>query len=78
MKLKDLLKLFDNWNAKLRINDYAEAKPIVEYNYVYELAFHDEYADKKHEYLLECPVMAFGYYEDTLCVRVDEREREVK
>lgn len=68
LKLKELLNLYDNWNTKLRINDEEEAKPIVEYDYVYEFAFEGE--AKEYEYLKEYYIMSFGFYDETLCVRV--------
>ena len=68
MKLKEFLDMYDNWNGKLRINDEENAMPIVEYNHAYKFAFDGE--AKEYEYLKEYNVIAFGFYEETLCVRV--------
>lgn len=76
MKVKDFLDLYDNWNGKLRINDEENAMPIVEYAHTHEFAFDGE--AKEHEYLKEYNVIAFGFYEETLCVRVAENKPKPK
>lgn len=58
MKLRDFVDLYDNWNGILVVND-DNLKPIVK--------------DKVEAALLhvyEKEVVAFGFYDNELCVRV--------
>lgn len=61
MKLKKLLKLYDNWNDITRVND-DNLKMIVEDNTLRIVETQEELLNKK--------VVAFGFYDGIMTVRV--------
>ena len=73
MTLRELLELYDNLNGKLRIND-ENCDEIIEYENAYKLSMDSERESEEYEYLLDCHIMAFGFYDETLCVRVFKTE----
>ena len=60
MKLKELLEKFDNPNTYTRIN--AENLETICEGKLYDMASKKEFSDQE--------VIAFGYYDDVLCVRL--------
>lgn len=60
MKLRDFVNLYDNWNGILVVND-DNLKPIVRDKVEVALS-HGNVHEKK--------VVAFGFYDNELCVRV--------
>lgn len=63
MKLADFLDLYDNWNGNLVINDrncnlYARVR-------------FDRINNGNYDSVLKTEVMAFGFYDGELCVRVN-------
>lgn len=60
MKLRDFVDLYDNWNGILVVND-DNLKPIVKDKVEVALSYENVY---------EKEVVAFGFYDDELCVRV--------
>lgn len=61
MTLREFIEIYDNWNGYTCINDnnlYARVKTVQIDNGNYERA-------------LNAKVIAFGFYDDELCVRVD-------
>ena len=60
MKLRDFVDLYDNWNGILVVND-DNLKPIVRDKVEVALSYKNVY---------EKEVIAFGFYDDELCVRV--------
>ena len=60
MKLRDCVDLYDNRNGKMNVND-DNLKPIVKDK--------DE-AALSHGNVYEKEVVAFGFYDNELCVRV--------
>ena len=71
MELKEFLDLYDNWNGYTQINDrncnpYARVKT-------------DRIFNGNYNNILDCKVMAFGFYDGDLCVRIDyEMNAELK
>ena len=64
LTLRQLLELYDNWNGMIRINDINLDKlDEIKINHMVE----------DYEYL-DANVMAFGFYDDTLCVRLEVGE----
>lgn len=71
MKLRDFLKLYDNWNGTTKINDdnletivIGNTKGIV---YGYCTLSQSGYS---YSQLWNKKVVAFGFYDNELCVRV--------
>lgn len=60
MKLRDFVDLYDNWNGILVVND-EDLNPIVK---------NEVEAALSYENVHEKEVVAFGFYDDELCVRV--------
>ena len=60
MKLRDFVDLYDNWNGILVVND-DDLNPIVKNKVEAALSYGNIY--KKE-------VVAFGFYDNELCVRV--------
>lgn len=60
MKLRDFVDLYDNWNGILVVND-DNLKPIVKDKVEAALSYMDVYGKE---------VVAFGFYDNELCVRV--------
>lgn len=60
MKLRDFVNLYDNWNGILIVND-DNLKPIVKDKVEVALSYRSVY---------EKEVVAFGFYDNELCVRV--------
>lgn len=60
MKLREFLDLYDNWNGVICVND-DDLNPIIK---------GDPYVVLSHGNLLEKEVVAFGFYDNELCVRV--------
>jgi hypothetical protein len=60
MKLYDFVNLYDNWNGILVVND-DNLKPIVKDKVAIALSYGNVH---------EKEVVAFGFYDDELCVRV--------
>ena len=60
MKLRDFVDLYDNWNGILVVNN-DNLKPIVRDKVEVDLSYKNVY---------EKEVVAFGLYDDELCVRV--------
>ena len=60
MKLREFLDLYDNWNGVICVND-DNLQPIVK---------GDPYVVLSHNSLYEMEVVAFGFYDNELCIRV--------
>lgn len=60
MRLRDFVDLYDNWNGILVVND-DNLKPIVKDKVEAALS---------HGNVYEKEVVAFGFYDNELCVRV--------
>lgn len=60
MKLRDFVNLYDNWNGILVVND-DNLDPIVKGEVEVALSY---------ENVNEKEVVAFGFYDNELCVRV--------
>lgn len=60
MKLRDFVDLYDNWDGILVVND-DNLKPIVKGEAEVVLSYGNVY---------EKEVIAFGFYDNELCVRV--------
>lgn len=60
MKLRDFVNLYDNWNGILVVND-DNLNPIVKNNVEVALSYGN---------VCEKEVVAFGFYDNELCVRV--------
>ena len=60
MKLRDFVYLYDNWNGILVVND-DNLNPIVKGKVEVALS---------HRNVCEKEVVAFGFYDNELCVRV--------
>ena len=63
MKFADLMNLYDNWNGTTRVND-NELNPIVEMRTVMLMDL------KENQNLFEKEVVAFGFYDGVLTVRI--------
>lgn len=61
MPVRELLDLYDNWNTKLVINN-DNLNPL-------HKGFIDGFMMRESE-LLDYKVVAFGFYDDELCIRV--------
>lgn len=60
MTLREFLDLYDNWNGVICIND-DNLNLVVKGN---------PYVVLSYEKLIEMKVVAFGFYDNELCVRV--------
>ena len=71
MTLRQLLDLYDNWNGYTQVNDkncnpHARVKT-------------DRLTNGNYDYILDCEVMSFGFYDDEFCIRIDyEMNAELK
>ena len=63
MKFADFMNLYDNWNGTTRVND-NELNPIVEMRTVMLMDL------KENQNLFEKEVVAFGFYDGVLTVRI--------
>ena len=63
MKFADFMDLYDNWNGTTRVND-NELNPIVEMRTVMLMDL------RENQNLFEKEVVAFGFYDDVLTVRI--------
>lgn len=63
MKFKDFMDLYDNWNGITRVND-NELNPIVEMDTAMLMDL------RENQNLFEKEVVAFGFYDGVLTVRV--------
>ena len=64
MKFKDFIDMYDDWNGEMVVND-DNLSPIVAGN-TYHIV-------KNREDLYDKDVVAFGFYDNQLCVRVKWR-----
>ena len=68
ISLRDLVVLYDNWNGNLVVNDKnCDLYARVQLNNVTKWL-------NEHKTVAEAKVMAFGFYDGELCVRVNEEE----
>lgn len=66
MKLAKFLDLYDNWNGTLVINDRdCERFATVDFKNV------DRWLNGNGVGIANAEVMAFGFYDNDLCVRID-------
>lgn len=66
MTLKNFLDLYDNWNGTLVINDRdCERFATVDFKNI------DRWLNGNHVGAANAKVMAFGFYDGELCVRID-------
>lgn len=63
MKFRDFMDLYDNWNGVTRVND-NELNPIVEMNTAMLMDL------SENQNLFEKGVVAFGFYDGVLTVRI--------
>ena len=63
--LRTFLDLYDNWNGKLIIND-EDCEPYATVNFSNLTTWLCDHTD-----IANARVMAFGFYDGELCVRVD-------
>lgn len=63
MKFVDFMDLYDNWNGATRVND-NELNPIVEMNTTMLMDL------RENQNLFEKEVVAFGFYDNVLTVRI--------
>lgn len=73
MILKQFMDMYDNWNGKTKINDdnldtIIEGKIIDIMDCVAQ--FHPLTEVENYEKLFTMKVVAFGFYDEELCVRV--------
>lgn len=61
MKFKEFMNLYDNWNGKMTVND-DDLKPIIGGN-IYDIMV-------KRRDLLDRKVVAFGFYDGVMTVRI--------
>lgn len=64
MIFKEFIEMYDNWNEKLCVNDNNLNKIIEDITYKI-------LADDNYKYLFNYKVISFGFYEDTMCVRLN-------
>ena len=69
MRLKDLLDVYDNWDNDIVIND-DDLKPILKGRIM------DLYNDEKIDDFLDWDVVAFGFYDGEIAVRIREDNYE--
>lgn len=71
MKLKDFLKLYDNRNGTIKIND-DNLETIVIGDTVGIMYGHCAFAQSRYSYsqLWNKEVVTFGFYDNKLCIRV--------
>lgn len=67
MKFKEFMEMYDNWNGNTKVND-NNLNPIVEGST--ESIMNRLRTDLLGVNLFEMEVVAFGFYDNTLCVRV--------
>lgn len=74
MKFKDFMDLYDNWNGIVCVNDdnlhpivISTAHKIMD---CIPLLNNGEWFDDNYEKLFNMEVVAFGFYDNELCVRV--------
>lgn len=75
MKVYALLDLFDNWNSRITIND-NDLNPIIKGKYISKIVEKCTDPDGCYSGVLLMEVVAFGYYDHELTVRVRESEVE--
>ena len=68
MKLAEFLALYDNWNGTLVIND-KNCNHYATVRLVYITKWLNE-----HKSIANAEVMAFGFYDNELCVRISYGE----
>lgn len=67
MTVKDILKIYDNWNSDIVINDNSLNRIL--HCKTYEFAFKDgKYYSKD---LMDLIVVSFGFYDGEICLRVN-------
>lgn len=71
MKLKDFLDMYDNWNSKTKINDDT-LETIIVGSTLDIINGHCAFCKSGYSYrkLWNKEVVAFGFYENELCIRV--------
>ena len=60
MKLRELLDMYDNWNGITVINN----------NNLEPIAKEKTFVIAEDERLMNCEVIAFGFYDNEFCVRI--------
>lgn len=61
MNFKEFMEMYDNWNGMTKVND-NNLNTIIEDKTINIMESYHDFFTKE--------VIAFGFYEDTLCVRV--------
>ena len=73
MNFKEFLTMYDNWNGIVKVND-NNLKTIIKGKgfeiYDCNAKFHNKATIKDYDQLFERKVIAFGFYDNELCVRV--------
>lgn len=72
MSLIDFLNMYDNWNGLLTIND-DELMETVGDTALYSKWVISKFVDvKRNDPIMEAKVIAFGFYDGELCIRVKQ------
>ena len=61
MKFKDFLEMFDDWNRTVVVNDDNLERIVSDKGYI---------VWESHQELYERKVIAFGFYDNELCIRI--------
>jgi AAA+ superfamily predicted ATPase len=70
MKFKQFMDLYDNWNGRLVVNSDYLHPIVIDVAYKIMDCIPSLAGVKSYEKLFDMEVVAFGFYDDELCVRV--------
>ena len=70
MKFKQFMEMYDNWNGTTKVNDDNLGTIVVDHTLKIMECIPTLNGVENYEKLFEMEVVAFGFYDDELCVRV--------
>ena len=72
MTLKEFLDMYDNWNGLLTINDDYLMRKIGNTALYSRVRINQFMEVHGKDHLMEAKVIAFGFYDEELCIRVKQ------
>ena len=70
MKFKQFMEMYDNWNGTTKVNDDNLNTIVIGHTLKIMERIPTLNGVENYEKLFEMEVVAFGFYDDKLCVRV--------
>ena len=70
MKFKQFMEMYDNWNGTTKVNDDNLGTIVIDHTLKIMECIPTLNGVENYEKLFEMEVVAFGFYDDELCVRV--------